>query len=112
MALSEFRWNKKRKHYSYLYKKQGDYRKNLLLTTDSTVKGKKHGKSTEMKNVKLHKHPNSNTKKEVYVIPKVYTDHYTSFDERIYRWNFDKNDKRLIKKIKSGKVKGRFDYKK
>lgn len=110
MALSEFRWNKKRKHYSYLFKKKGDYRKNLLLTTDPVVKGKKHGKKTEMKNVELYKHPNPNSTKKVYVIPKVYTDHHNSFDERTYQWNFDKNDKRKIKKIKSGKYKGKFDY--
>ena len=63
-----------------------------------------------MKNIKLYKHPNPKCKKEVYVIPKIYTDHYESFDKRTYQWSFDINDKRKIKKIKKGKIKGRFEY--
>lgn len=30
MALSEFRYNKKRKHYSYIYGQKGDLRKNVV----------------------------------------------------------------------------------
>ena len=34
MSRSEFKWNKKRKHYAYLFKDIGDKRKNLLLHSD------------------------------------------------------------------------------
>ena len=44
------------------------------LAVITVVKGRKHGKSTEMKNIKLYKHPNPKCKKEVYVIPKIYTE--------------------------------------
>lgn len=106
MALSEFRYNKKRKHYSYLYKKKGDYRQNLLLSTDPTVTEKKFGKVKEIKNVKLHKHPNPNSTKTAYVVTRPYTDHKSSFTDKVYtNWRFDKNDKRKIKKIKNRKWK-------
>ena len=31
MSRSEFRWNKKRKHYSYLFKDVGQQKMNLLI---------------------------------------------------------------------------------
>ncbi len=106
MALSEFRYNKKRKHYSYLFKKKGDYRQNILLSTDPTVKEKKFGKEKEIKNVKLYKHPNPNSKKTAYVVTRIYTDHKDVFADKVYQnWAFDKNDKRKIKKIKKHKWK-------
>ena len=33
MSLSEFRFNKKRKHYAYLFKQIGLFRKNILFTS-------------------------------------------------------------------------------
>ena len=107
MALSEFRWNKKRQHYSYLFKQCGDLRKNILLSTKPKVIDKR--KSKEADNVKLYKHPNPNSNKEVYAIPRVYLDHYSSFDNRTYNWNFHNFDKRNIKKIKKGKIKQVFN---
>ncbi len=41
MSRSEFRWNKKRKHYAYLHKDIGKKRKNILLTSKSSIKTKK-----------------------------------------------------------------------
>ena len=104
MALSEFRYNKKRKHYSYLYKKKGDYRKNLLLSTDEYLIGNKFGKKKLIKNVKLYKHPNPNSKKTAYIVTRQYIDHKDSFSDKVYtNWNFDKNDKRKIKKLKKSR---------
>ena len=33
MSASEFRYNKKRKHYSYIFKIVGTYRKNIVLSS-------------------------------------------------------------------------------
>lgn len=99
MSRSEFRYNKKRKHYSYLFKDKGLYRKNLLLT--SKANRKRHKKIK--KNVKLHKHPNKSCNKEAYVIPVIYVDNQNSFSDEKLNWNFDKNDKRKIKRIKRHK---------
>lgn len=104
MALSEFRYNKKRKHYSYLYKKKGDYRQNILISTKPFVEEKKYGKKKEIKNVSLSKHPNPNSTKEAYIVTRRYIDHKDSFDDKVYQnWKFDRNDKRKIKRIKKGK---------
>ena len=99
MSRSEFRYNKKRKHYAYLFKDLGVFRKNILLSTKPyrIVRGK------QKKNVLLFKHPNKNETTVVYVIPYVYIDHYTSFDTNALLWFFDKNDKRKIKRIKKRK---------
>ena len=98
MSRSEFRYNKKRKHYAYLFKDVGEYRKNVLLSTKSFYL--KHNK--KKKNVKLYLHPNG-SKKQVFVIPRIYLDHFSSFDVLIVGWVFDKNDKRKIKRIKKDK---------
>lgn len=96
MSLSEFRYNKKRKHKAYLFKKKGEFRKNILLTTKPFVKKDSRNKP----NIKFYRHPNKDAEIEVYVEPRVYTDHINSFDSKIYKWDFDKNDKRKIKKSK------------
>lgn len=96
MARSEFRWNKKRKHYSYIFGTIDGLAKNLLFTTKQ--ERKVHGKMK--KNVKLFKHPNPNCEKEVYIIPYIFLDRETAFYGSIYNWKFDKNDKRAIKRIK------------
>jgi hypothetical protein len=75
MSTSEFRWNKKRKHYAYLFKGIGNLRFNLIITTKQYrfVKGKCRA------NIKLYKHPNPNSAKSAFVIPFVYIDSCTVF---------------------------------
>ncbi len=101
MARSEFRWNKKRKHYAYLFKDKGNSRFNILITSKKYVYKSKNGKKRIVfVNVLLFCHPNPNKKGDYYVIPKIYLDDISSFDERIYFWKWDRNDKRKIKRIK------------
>ena len=97
MSRSEFRWNKKRKHYAYLFKDLGDKCLNIVLTTKPTrvVKGK------EKRNIKLFRHPNPNSIKNAYINPFIYVDSMSSFYDIIYKWHFDKNDKRTIKRMKA-----------
>lgn len=101
MSRSEFRYNKKRKHYAYLFKDLGELRKNILLTTKSIRIA--HGK--RKKNILLFKSPNNNENMVTYVIPYVYIDHLSCFDSRVLLWVFDRNDKRKIKRIKKRKIK-------
>ena len=65
MALSKFRFNKRRKHYSYSFGKRKNKIENILLTSKPTRKEHLDIK----KNVMLYKHPNPNSSKEVYIIP-------------------------------------------
>lgn len=103
MALSEFRYNKKRKHYSYIYGQKGDLRKNLLLSSKPTRKVKKNGKTKIVNNVKLYKNPNPNKSDTQYIMTKRYLDHKDNFGSKKTKWAFDRNDKRAIKRIKKGK---------
>ena len=96
MSRSEFRWNKRRKHYSYLFKDVGSKRKNIVLTTKPFRK--EHHK--QKRNVKLYKHPNENSKKQVYIVPIIYCDDADSFDLKKLKWKFHPNDKRKIKRLK------------
>lgn len=96
MARSEFRWNKKRRHFVYIFKDIGDLRLNIIITT----KPVRIVHSKTKANVRLYKHPNPNSKKTAYIIPYIYIDHLTCFFEKRYRWKFDINDKRKIKRIK------------
>lgn len=101
MSRSEFRFNKKRKHYAYLHKDIGKRRKNLLISSKPQVfrKGKKL-----IQNVSLKRHPNPKKDGQFYIIPRNYLDDVDSFDETIYKnWCFDKNDKRKIKRLKKNK---------
>ena len=100
MSRSEFRYNKKRKHYAYLFKDLQDYRKNILITTKPIMKI--HGKNK--RNVKLYKHPNPNLIKDVFIIPYVYIDDKNVFYPKVLNWQFDKNDKRKVKRIKKKKI--------
>ena len=95
MSRSEFRYNKKRKHYSYLFKDIGSYRKNIVITSKAIRKF--HGKNK--RNIKLYKHPNPNENVDAYVIPRIYVDDNSSFDSKTLKWKFDKNDKRKIKRL-------------
>ncbi len=100
MSTSEFRFNKKRRHYAYLFKTIGVYRRNILLSTKPIRVW--HGKIKN--NIKLFKHPNANSLKAIYIIPIIYVDHIDSFYPKILRWSFDKNDKRITKRIKRKKT--------
>ena len=99
MALSEFRYNRRRKHYAYLFKSVGPFRKCIIFSTKPTRNWREKIKN----NYRLSKHPNPNCAKAVYVIPKIYIDHISSFYTNSLNWNFDKNDKRIIKRIIKGK---------
>ena len=96
MALSEFRYNKRRKHYSYLFKRTGSKRKNVILSSKPVRYH--HGKARN--NIKLYKHPNPNSSKQVYLIPIIYNDDISSFEENKSKWKFHPNDKRKVKRIK------------
>ena len=114
MSRSEFRWNKKRKHYAYLHKDIGDFCKNILITSNPKVIKRKNGNiRVVFNNVKLYAHPNPNKQdldssvnNEYYVIPKNYVDNISSFGTRVYDdWKFNVNDKRKIKRIKKTEKK-------
>ena len=102
MSRSEFRWNKKRKHYAYLHKDVGSRRKNILLTSKSIMIIKKNRGGKEIvTNVPLYHHPNPKKSGRYYLIPRIYVDDVKSFDEKIFQnWEFNKNDKRKLKRIK------------
>ncbi len=99
MSRSEFRYNRKRKHYSYLFKDIGQRRKNTVLTSKPYRKEHKKKK----KNIKLFKNPNPNSNNDSYLIPKIYVDNIDSFDERKLKWGFHPNDKRKVKRIQRKK---------
>lgn len=102
---TEFRYNRKRKHYSYIYGFKGDYRQNLLLSTKPTRNVKRFGKTKIKNNVKLSKHPNPKSNKQVYIINQRYLDHKNSFGN-LLNWLFStKEDRKKAKKIKKGKWK-------
>ena len=103
MAISEFRYNAKRKHYSYIFKSKGSFRENILLTTKSTRLW--HGKSK--KNIKLFQHPNPKSTKEVYLIPIVYIDNADCFHPSLLKWYFHRNDERIIKRLEKRKNRSR-----
>ena len=93
MARSEFRYNRKRKHYSYLFKDIGNRRKNIVLTSKEYRKEHKRIK----KNVKLYKNPNPNNDKQSYLIPIIYNDSVESFDDRKVKWGFHRMTNERLK---------------
>ena len=101
MSRSEFRYNKKRKHYAYLFKDVGSRRKNIVLTSKEFRVYRKKIK----RNIRLYRHPNPNSLKVVYVIPYVYIDSLSSFDNKNLNWKFHPNDKRKVKRIRKNKYK-------
>ena len=104
MSLSQFKWNKKGKHYAYSHKKRGSKEENILITSKRYVKKHKKGKECVVsENIPLYRHPNKNKHGQFYVIPRNYLDDSTSFDSKVYVWNWDVNDKRKIKRIKKSK---------
>ena len=105
MCRNEFRWNKKRKHYSYIHKRIGSKGINILITSKKYVFKNKNGrKKIVLVNIPLLRHPNPTKEGQYYLIPKNYIDDIESFDVHIYeKWVFDRNDKRKIKRIKKNK---------
>ena len=99
MARSEFRYNRKRKHYSYLFKDVGSRCKNIVLSSKPYRKEHKVLK----KNIRLFKNPNPNNGNQSYLIPKIYVDDFNSFDERKLKWQFHQNDKRKVKRVQKKK---------
>ena len=107
MARSEFRWNKKRKHYAYLFKDVGVYCKNFLLHGNPQKKkdwNSEKQKEFEKKHTKLHRHPNRHKlPSEIYYVEnRIYVDKKQSFGSQTYKWKWDPNDKRRIKRLKKG----------
>ena len=102
MPKNEFRWNKKRRHYSYIHKRVGSKRVNILITSKAVMIEKKNKKKIKIThNVPLYHHPNPNKEGRYYLIPINYIDDIESFDIHIYeKWIFDRNDKRKVKRIK------------
>ena len=90
MSKSEFRWNKKRKHYAYIHKNYGVKYLNILITSKPIVLRK--GKKTII-NIPLHHHPNKKKEGQYYVIPRNYIDNNDSFDIKIYDWVWEKTIK-------------------
>lgn len=114
MARSEFRYNPKRKHYTYIFGEKRIFKNNkltivykyLLLTSKSKRKKKRrNGTYKEYDNVKLYQHPNPNKTNNQYVIPKVGYDNEESFSDTKQNWKFHPYDRRKIKKIRKGKWK-------
>ena len=99
MGISKFRFNKRRKHYSYSFKNMKSITENILLTSKPT---RKRHERVE-KNIKLYRHPNPNSSKEVFIIPIVYRDDESSFDSKELKWKFHPNDKRKVKRIKKNR---------
>ena len=104
MSCSEFRWNKKRKHYAYLFKDMGSKRHNILISSKPIMVDKKNKKKKRLiKNIPLFRHPNPNKEGRFFLIRIIYIDEFSSFDDKTYNWSWDKNDKRKVKRIKKGK---------
>ena len=101
MSRSEFRWNKKRKHYSYLFKDIGSKCMNILISTKPYVYRKGR---VAIRNIPLFKHPNPKKNGQFYLVPRRYLDDYSCFEDKVYdTWRFDNNDKRKVKRIKKRK---------
>ena len=106
MAISEFKWNKRRKHHAYSHKKYGSKEENILISSKPYVFKHKNGKNKIiLKNIPLYHHPNPEKEGQFYVIPRNYIDDSGDFDSRTYKWNWNNNDKRKIKRIKRLKKK-------
>ena len=56
-----------------------------------------------MVNIPLVHHPNPDKDGQFYVVPRNYADDKDSFDGKVYDWNWDRNYKRKIKRIKKNK---------
>ena len=104
----------RKKHYAYLFKTIGIERKNILISSKPVMIEKKHKKNrlkTKITiNIVLYRHPNPTKKGKYYLITRVYIDDISSFNSMVLeKWTFDKNDKRIIKRIKRTKKKTGYD---
>lgn len=70
MSISEFRFNRRRKHPSYVFKKKNNNYHSILITHAPTTANKK--------NIKLYKNPKPNDNTQAYLIPKIYIDNISS----------------------------------
>ncbi len=92
MAISIFRYNRRRRHPAYIFKNKNGMYYYISLT---------HAPSwRNYINHKLYKNPNPNDPENSYVIQRVFSDSYRSFGRTYRNWRFDRNDKRMIKRIK------------
>lgn len=100
----KFLYNKKRKHYSYIFKVRNGYCLNILLTTEAESKQKKHKKEKIVNNIKLYKYPNKNSILKVFIYNRSpCNDHESSFDKKVLNGIWDVNDKRKVKRMKKYK---------
>lgn len=115
MSKNTFKYNKKRKHYSYIFGENNNRCKNILLTTKALFEDKKYGKKIIRSNIPLAEHPNPSKKKDgikYYLVNhQPYFDDSFSFDSKVYsKWKWNPNDKRKIKRFKKySKYKKFFD---
>ena len=112
MTDNKFRYNKKRKHYSYSFRKRNGYSENILLTTDSVFENKKYGKRVIRHNIPIA-HPNprrQNDGKTYYIVNhSPYIDKEGSFYPKEYHnWKWRPNDKRKVKRFKKYKKNKRY----
>lgn len=87
-----FRFNKKRKHPSYIFYEKDDKYYSFLITHNEKYKRKD--------NIMLYKNPNSKDERQSYIHDKLYQDKKSDFSYVFKNWKFDKNDKRKIKRLK------------
>ena len=114
MVQNKFRYNKKCKHYSYSYREKNRYSENVLLTTDPVLEDKKYGRRIIRNNIRIYRHPNPNKQNDgnkYYIVNhRPYFDKDDSFNPKIYKWKWHRNDKRIVKRFKKyKKYKGYFD---
>ena len=101
--LPEFRYNHRRKHYSYIFGRNKKGYRNLLITSKPKMSRNRDGRMVEYDNVRLYRHPNPNANSDAYLINKVYVDKEQSFDVRTRAWRFHPFDRRKVKKVRKGK---------
>ncbi len=96
MAISEFRFNKKRKHPAYVFKQKDGKYHSLTIT---------HSKKHKKKNTqKLYKNPSPKDTSDAYVVKKVVKDDISAYGKKpLKNWGFHTYDRRNIKKLKKGK---------
>lgn len=96
MRKSEFRFNKKRQHPSYVFKEKNNKYHSIIITHSPRFKNKK--------NIKLYQNPEPNNKTDSYLVNRIYKDEINSYSRQVlYNWKFHKYDKRNVKKIKKNK---------
>ena len=95
MSISKFRFNKRRKHPSYVFKEKNNKYHCIIITHSKTTKSKA--------NIPLYKNPQREKKKQAYLVPKIYKDEKSFYGKKINNFSFHKFDKRKVKHIKEHK---------